>query len=218
MRVVGVDVQFRMALQQRVDLTERSEIPEHRVEPVRDVPDSIMGERERFGMTIDLSDIIVIDGDDRDAQQLNGHMQTGMRELVDDDRVVVADQHWQGGQVRQCRGGRHQDGSAGDPSRSFTKDRITSIARLNWRMPFSASRRAIASGSVSTNGGAADALSIGCHDLAFLRFQVLVDLRHHLARDSLILNVRVAVNETAALLAKLLWGHLNRPRSIHEFF
>jgi hypothetical protein len=85
-------------------------------------------------------------------------------------------------------------------------------------MPFSASRRAIASGSVSTNGGAADALSIGCHDLAFLRFQLLVDLRHHLPRNSLILNVRVAVYETAALLAKLLWGHLNRPRSIHEFF
>lgn len=63
-----------------------------------------------------------------------------------------------------------------------------------------------------------DAMPIASHGMLLLSFQFAIYLGNHFASDVLVLDVRVAVNETLPLLAKLRRGHLDGQSPFYEHF
>ena len=50
-----------------------------------------------------------------------------------------------------------------------------------------------------------------------LRVKLRVQIRDHLARHALVLDVSIAISKTATLFPKLIGGHLNFASSLNEF-
>src|SRR5262245_56371162 len=83
------------------------------------------------------------------------------------------------------------------------------IARLNCRRPFSASRRAISIGSLSNWATSAWLWRSSAKRPASLRFGFDLPIRfgNHLARNSLVLDVGIAVGKALTLLSELVGRH-----------
>ena len=110
-RVVDVEVQVLVAVEQPGELGERRQVGEHRVDAVGQVPDPVVAGGEPHDQLLEALDVVVADQLDRrplDAQLVGRHVHARMDLVVEDHRVAGADQHGQRRQVTKRRRGRDE--------------------------------------------------------------------------------------------------------------
>ena len=105
-RVVDVEVEVRVAVEQPRELGERRQVGEHRVDAVGQVPDAVVRGGEPHDQLLEALDVVVadqLDGRPLDAQLVGRHVHAGVDLVVEDHRVAGADEHGQRRQVAEGR-------------------------------------------------------------------------------------------------------------------
>src|SRR6188768_2898430 len=114
-RVIDVQVKLRVSLEQLAERFEWRKIAEHRVNAVAHVPDRLPRSRVLLQLILQQIHAVVAKAFDYGAlEQVGRHVQTGVRELIDQHDIVVFHQHRQGREVCQRSRGRDQGRSTRD--------------------------------------------------------------------------------------------------------
>ena len=110
-RVVDVEAQLRVAVEQFGEPGERREVGEHRVDAVGHVPDALVLGGEALDHRLQAIELVVadqLDGRALDAQLVGRHLHAGVDLMVEEDGVRRLDEHRQRREMPERRG-RHDE-------------------------------------------------------------------------------------------------------------